>query len=287
VDCISLGVVVATINTIVSFGDSFTYGSELQDNTDGSRAWAGRIAKTLGCNYKTLAVPGCGNEAISRQVVEYFSTNPVENTLAIINWTWSMRWDFYLLKRKLWISLGPTCVPEKLKNLLTFEESAELLQFYNEHLLDAHEWNQFRNLQTIMATQSFLNINQIKNMQTYMDRSLFVSPNQMAPRLEHYNACKSPLWPDVADEAELEALPAHIRYELDQNYQSMQDPKYIQILQQTVWKQMQDFDGQTFLEWSRDRGYEVSPPPGDHPLEQAHEQAEKFWLSKIQQLIQC
>ena len=58
---------------IVSFGDSFVFGSELANNDNGSQAWAGLSAQRLEVDYETRAVPGCGNENISRQIFSYFS----------------------------------------------------------------------------------------------------------------------------------------------------------------------------------------------------------------------
>lgn len=283
-DCISMGVMVAKVNTIVSFGDSFIYGSELDNNEDGSQAWPALIARQLDCNYKTMAVPGCSNEAIARQVFTYFSTNYKQSTLAVINWTWCMRWDFYLSSSKQWVGLGPTCVPDKLKNQLDQAQATDLIKFYNKYVNNSHEWNQFRSLQAIIATQSFLKLNKIKNIQTYMDRELFWPP-QSPSRLEHYNAYKDDMWPNIKTESDLDNLPVNIRSELDQNYADIADPDYIQTLQHLAWPELQDFDGKTFLDWSRDRGYPVTPPPGDHPLEQAHQAAAVFWRDRYQQLI--
>jgi hypothetical protein len=36
---------------IVSFGDSFIFGSEQENNKDGSLGWPGRVAKNLNCEY--------------------------------------------------------------------------------------------------------------------------------------------------------------------------------------------------------------------------------------------
>ena len=283
-DCVSLGVMVAKISTIASFGDSFIYGSELDNNEDGSRAWPARIAQELGCRYQTLAVPGCTNEAIARQVFAYFSHNPKHDTLAVINWTWCMRWDVYLSKVRQWAGLGPTCVPAKLQSQLDQAQATEVIKFYNDYVNDSHEWNQFRSLQAIVATQSFLKLHKIKNIQTYMDRELFWPP-QAPSRLEHYQAYKDASWPNMTDESELDHLSADIRSELDHDYANMTDPEYIQTLQDLVRPELQDFDGKTFLEWSHSRGYPVTPPPGNHPLEQAHQAAADFWRDRYQQLI--
>jgi hypothetical protein len=273
------------MKTIVSFGDSFIYGSELQNNIDGSNAWPGLIAKDLGCNYKTLAVPGCGNEAIARQVFTYFSSNSTQDTLAVINWTWIMRWDFYLSAVNEWIALGPTCVPDKLKNLLSNSDSQALIAFYRTHISESHAWNQLRSLQAVLAIQSFLKINNIRNIQTYMDRDLFM-PGLKGSKIEHYNAYKDPSWPDIILESELDNLPSHIKEEVAQAYQTNSDPTHIQMLQQLTQKEIQDFEGLTFLEWSRKNGYEVTVAPGDHPLEQAHYEAAQLWTPKYQQQLQ-
>ena len=275
---------VATITRIVSFGDSFIYGSEIEDNRDGSLAWPGLIAQQLGLEYQTLAWAGCSNDAIARQIFTYFAQHPSSGVLAVINWTWCMRWDFYLTGVQEWIGLGPTCAPEKLKDQLDREQATDLIETYRRHVSSAHEWNQYRSLQAIMAAQRFLEHHGIVNIQTYMDRELFMPP-QAPSRLEHYAAFRDPAWPDVKTEADLDTLPAHIRTELDSDYYNLSDPDYIQLMQKQTWPAMQDFDGQTFLEWSRSRGYEITPPPGDHPLAQAHEAAAEYWLPRYQQLL--
>jgi hypothetical protein len=280
-----MGVVVAQVKKIVSFGDSFIFGSELKNNEHGHKAWPGLIAADLGLDYETMAVPGCGNEAIAQQIFTYFSSCSTKDTLAIINWTWCMRWDFYLASVKEYIALGPTCVPDKLKDKLEQGQATELINFYNTYVANSHQWNQFRSLTAILATQSFLKMHNIKNLQTYMDRELFMPP--VAPsRLEHYLAFKDVSWPDITKESQLDTLPEQIKIELDQNYNSMSEPDYIQILQKMVWSEMHDFDGQTFLEWSHSCGYQVTPPPGDHPLEKAHSAAADLWKEQYRKLIQ-
>jgi len=158
---------------IVSFGDSFVFGSELKNNDDGSQSWIGQAAKNLGANYQTHAVPGCGNDHIARQIYSYFATNSANDTLAVINWTWTNRWDFYITKHETWITLGPTCVPDKLKHLVDQTEAEDLIEFYRDRANSSLLWNKFRNLQTIYAVQSYLKSQGILTIQTYMDDHLF------------------------------------------------------------------------------------------------------------------
>jgi hypothetical protein len=158
---------------IVSFGDSFVFGSEQKQNYDGSLGWVGRAATSLGVEYETLSVPGCGNDHIARQIYSYFENNPVKDTLAVINWTWGNRWDFYISQCETWITLGPTCVPEKLKDLVSRTEAQDMIDFYKNRANSSILWNKFRNLQTMFAVQSYLKSKNITNIQTYMDYMLF------------------------------------------------------------------------------------------------------------------
>jgi hypothetical protein len=158
---------------IVGFGDSFVFGGELNNNQDGTRSWIGQSAKNLNIDYHTVAVPGCGNDHIARQIYSYFSDNSAEHTLAVINWTWTNRWDFYIAKHETWITLGPTCVPDKLKHLVDQTEAEDMIEFYQERANSSLLWNKFRNLQTIYAVQSYLKSQNILNIQTYMDSHLF------------------------------------------------------------------------------------------------------------------
>jgi hypothetical protein len=261
---------------IVSFGDSFVFGNELQNNRDGSRAWPALAAHDLGCAYETMAVAGCGNENIARQIYTYFSNNPPNDTLAVINWTWCMRWDFFLQEANSWITLGPTCVPGKLQDLIGLDKAAGLIDFYRTRLEPSHSWNVFRSLQCIYAVQSWLKQRGIKNVQTYMDHELF-KPNPNRSRLEHYQAYRDPAWPIVTSKQELDTLPDAIQQEVKENYQLSQVPGYIQNLQNLTLPEMSDFEGTDFLTWSRDRGYPITPTPGDHPLELAHAHAAQLW----------
>lgn len=158
---------------IAGFGDSFVWGSEIPKNIDGSLAWPGIAAKNLNCSYKSFAVPGCGNDNIARQLYSYYSEPKNKKTLAVVNWTWSQRWDFYITEHETWITLGPTCVPKKLEHLVDQTQSVRLVEFYRDYAGKSLTWNKFRNLQTIYAAQQFLNSLGIDSVQTYMDHQLF------------------------------------------------------------------------------------------------------------------
>lgn len=158
---------------IVSFGDSFVFGSELKDNRDGRRGWIGQAANHLGVDYETLAIPGCGNENISRQILTYFSNNATKDTLAVINWTWGARWDFYVPSKEQWTTLGLACVPTKLAPLVGFREAETILEFYSKYPGNSTLWDKFRTLQTIYSAQQFLKHIGVPSIQTFMDYEMW------------------------------------------------------------------------------------------------------------------
>jgi len=182
-----------TAKKIVSFGDSFVFGSEQQNNNDGSLGWPGRAAKKLGYDYHTSSVPGCGNDHIARQIYTWFSKNSVADTLAVINWTWMCRWDFYIVEHETWITLGPTCVPEKLKGLVERTDAEDMIEFYKTRANSSLLWNKFRNLQTIYAVQSYLKQKNINAIQTYMDYELFDQTHHAPDYIQELQALVKPL----------------------------------------------------------------------------------------------
>jgi hypothetical protein len=158
---------------IVGFGDSFVFGSELENNHDGQQSWIAQASRRLGVEYETLAVPGCGNENITRQILTYFSNNPSDNVLAVINWTWGARWDFYIPGVETWTTLGLSCVPSKLAPLVGLEDAGKVLEFYNKYPGHSTLWDKFRTLQTIYSSQQFLKQLNIPSIQTYMDAEMW------------------------------------------------------------------------------------------------------------------
>lgn len=266
---------------IVGFGDSFVYGNELSNNDDGNRSWPALVAAALGCDYETMAVAGCGNENIAQQIYSYFSENPVNDTLAVVNWTWSMRWDFYLREQEKWIALGPTCVPNKIEGLVGKIKAEQLIAFYHEHTGQSDIWNKFRSLQSIYAAQCWMKSLGIVNIQTFMDRSLF-EINQ-GSRLDHYRAFKDPNWPEIDSEQELYTLPTHIQSELEQDYRKISVPNFIKTLQECVRSELKTFNGLTFLEWSYQNHYAVTELL--HPLEEAHLAASELWKDRYAQML--
>ena len=220
---------------IVSFGDSFVFGSELKDNEDGSKAWPGLIAADLCWDYHTLAVPGCGNDAICRQILSYFSQHTAENTLAVINWTWALRWDIYTVTKEQWTTVGPTCVPSQLARFVGDSEAQRILAFYHDYTGHSSVWEKWRSLNSIFVAQQYLDNIGATCIETFID-------------------------PEITDDRQ------HC-------------PSYIKQLQTRVVPRLTNFEGSSFLEWSRSKGFEITDP-GWHPLEEAHQAAANLWRDR-------
>lgn len=62
------------------------------------------------------------------------------------------------------------------------------------------------------------------------------------------------------------------------------DPRAVEILQNTIKPHIVLFDGKTFLDWSRDQGYDISDKL--HPLEQAHHAAAEIMSARIQSMTE-
>ena len=96
-----------------------------------------------------------------------------ENTLAVINWTWGLRYDFFISGVEKWTTLGLSCVPSKLEPLIGLPQAEKVLEFYNTYAGKSILWDRWRSLQTIYTSQQFLKLHNIKSVQTYMDYMLW------------------------------------------------------------------------------------------------------------------
>jgi len=70
------------VKTLFTIGDSFTYGSELDDVRN---AWPHLLGKTLGYTVDNYAKPGASNDYMVRTTVEYLDAHTPN--LVIIAWT--------------------------------------------------------------------------------------------------------------------------------------------------------------------------------------------------------
>jgi hypothetical protein len=76
------------MSTVISFGASITYGSELPDQT---HTWSSIIARNLGLDYLCLAEPAAANSSIARTIMSY---EDYKDDLILVMWTSSTRYEF-------------------------------------------------------------------------------------------------------------------------------------------------------------------------------------------------
>jgi hypothetical protein len=79
---------------LISGGDSFTWGSELGDETPSSPSqftWSALLAKKLGYDYLCVAKPGCANNSIARRIIDAITENDWKELYVAVMWTYTHR----------------------------------------------------------------------------------------------------------------------------------------------------------------------------------------------------
>lgn len=280
---------------IVSFGDSFIFGSELQDNFDGDKSWVGLAAKQLGADYQTFGVPGCGNDHICRQIYSYFSKNTTKDTLAVINWTWASRWDFYHLGEDKVNATSRVQISEKYYNSMAGDSWPSYQDFINGIILAdprlTNEINTFVKSTVLTVPGKWFTLGP-----TCAPEKL-VWMNNDAQALEILNFYNnhmqtSVLWNNFRSlqsinsaqsylkQKNITAIQTFMDYELFSTDPNLVDD-YIIELQNQVRPNLSFFDQElNFLDWAKKLGFKITPAPYDHPLEDAHQAACNLWLER-------
>ncbi len=75
---------------LLTLGDSFTYGEELEDR---ARAWPNLVANALNYDLINLGLPANSNPGICRQLIEYFASNDLPAAV-IVAWSSPGRMEF-------------------------------------------------------------------------------------------------------------------------------------------------------------------------------------------------
>jgi hypothetical protein len=269
---------------IVSFGDSFIFGSEIANNLDGSQGWPGLAAKKLDVSFQCCAIRGSGNGQIFKQILQYFSANVKSDTLAVVNWTWIARFDLMDRAQIADITLGPTCMPELLRPDPDSESALAALEFYQYHVDRHPNFSLLNSLLYISAAMEFLEHNAIPCIHTYMDHALAQS-NWYGTMLSFYAGYRLPDWPIMATHEDMDRLPPNIQQEVQENYNQGQIPLHIKSMQNMIQPRLENFDDLNFLEWSELHGFEITPSPNLHPLLPAHQAAAEFWLPRYERIM--
>ena len=100
---------------IKSFGCSFIYGTDLQDEPNieivqdlrgeySHLTWPALLSKKLGHDYECFARPGSGNLQIAERILN--ECNSKDSNFFIINWTWIDRFDYNERPDDVWQPWG-------------------------------------------------------------------------------------------------------------------------------------------------------------------------------------
>jgi hypothetical protein len=176
------------MKNILTVGDSFTYGEELDDIDE---AYPYKLAKILKGDVVNLAKPGTGNTSMIRNVIQHITEkNPID--LVIIGWTSPGRMEFSDANGTFDIWPGYSG-----RKYATFEPwRIELLEYINKHHDPSYIYQQY--LIDIIMMQSFLTNHNIKYlMLTTMANEYYhnIYQTQMLPLVSLIDSTYFPGWP--------------------------------------------------------------------------------------------
>jgi hypothetical protein len=153
------------MNKLIAFGDSFTWGSELQDvimNKDIAPSvytWPALFAKYSKLEYNCLARPGSSNHTIARTILDNLHVIS-KNDIVIINWTWINRWDFYNLKNSDWCTVRPS------------SDVVTIFDRYYYKYFQSELWDKFESLKVIALIHNVLRDIGVRFIATSIDALL-------------------------------------------------------------------------------------------------------------------
>lgn len=232
---------------LAAFGDSFIFGSELQDcdeNTldHSNYTWTSLLANDLDFDYLCFATPGIGNRQIADDVARTIA-NRGDEVFYSVHWTWIDRFDY------IGEHLGRGCYSWRIgsdhwadKNdvwvTTTPGDDDKRSQFYYKYL-HSELSDKIASINYIYQTICLLKEHGCNFHMTYMD---------------------------------------HLT--LDQTYHNTFSTE---LLQNKIAKYLNNYDGINFVDWSKKNNYPIGKHL--HPLEQAHQKAFEYWLPKVRTLI--
>ena len=138
-----------------AFGDSFIYGSDLQDCTDTTASlstWSALLANNINMHYECNARPGIGNQQILNSLLD----NIGNYDFYIISWTWIDRHDYINTVTDTWQTVRPTL------------DNKQIDKFYYKHLHSELQDKQ-TTLGIIYQAISLLESHNCNYLMTYMD----------------------------------------------------------------------------------------------------------------------
>ena len=250
---------------ILVAGDSFVYGSELNDPTK-------TFPKLLAGEYEDISWPGYSNDAIARTVIERCEQDVTNGV--IVSWTFPGRYEFRFnyftsQKKSPWYSINPWTLindPEHIKKEFLIENDlilkdqmdtihrgsitgiGEFAETFYKHVGSSDYWEIYSSLKEIVYLQNYLKLKSIPFMFTCADTILF------------YHTTKR--------DSVLNSLFNQIDFD-----------KWFFFPSGNEWETT---DPRGFYQWAVENKYPVGTT---HPLEQAHSDAVKLMQEKFNELV--
>lgn len=252
---------------IVSAGDSFVYGSELQssDNT---------FTALLGAD-QCVAWPGFGNDAIARTTIERCEQGGV--TGVIVSWTFPGRYEFRFAydtgqKKSPWYSINAWTIRSDLDSIdkefvtkdagilatqkQTIERArqtgiASFAETFYKHVGESEYWETYSSLKEIVYLQNYLLIKNIPFMFTCADNSIF----------NNYTVNNA------------DSIVTSLLNQIDHS-------RWFWFPEGKGSNQTESPRG--FYQWAVENKYDIGTT---HPLEQAHIDASKLMQGKFNELV--
>jgi len=187
----------------ISGGCSFTFGHELGDEQNGKvpskKSWAYLLKDKYfpASDYICTAVPGSGNSAIARRILEAVSENPKDVDAVVVMWSFTSRYEWAFprhkaLEKNRWANISPWDTSdsenESYKILAQDSVQSQLFEERRQNFRDAgvtdmsdaiykHGANQYHEVylswKSIIWIQNILEKYQIPFLFTLADNSLF------------------------------------------------------------------------------------------------------------------
>ena len=187
--------------TILAGGDSFVYGSELQDCNGrySKKTFPALLAEDN--NYACVAWPGFANDSIARTVINYCENHKQENIFVIVSWTFPGRYEFrfnYDTNQRTgnWYAITPWTASDdnheimkdfknydtkQLYHLIQHRDQAkrtgvyEFTKTFYEHVGNSEYWEIYSSLKEIVYLQNYLKVNNIGYLFTCASTDLILN----------------------------------------------------------------------------------------------------------------
>jgi hypothetical protein len=251
------------MNRLITFGDSFTWGSELLDCIDDTdnpdievlksrkigpyseidlygkkttirysgysyNTWPALLAKNLNLEYLCHSKPGASNQTIIRTLMKLINSITVDD-LVVIDWTFMDRWDYIDHKVEF--------VEDQWKTLRPGSSNHTDIEKFYYTCIQSELWNKWESLKAISLAHYALKARDIKFLMTCEDSLIF-----------------------------------------DQRFFN---PTYVINAQNEVYGNILWFNNKGFSDWAKDNEYKCGSKNG-HPLEEAHRAAFKYILNNYE-----